>query len=115
MKIKLIKLHSEPEIFKPIDFHDGVNFIMGEKVEEDVKKGKKTNGVGKSMCAEFIDFCLLKTTSSSRVMKIPLDKFSDDTQIVLDLEINEQSVRIVRTKNKPENPIIEAAVSIRCL
>lgn len=106
MKIKLIKLHSVPEIFKPIEFHGGVNFIMGEKVEEDVKKGKKTNGVGKSMCAEFIDFCLLKTTSSSRVMKIPVDKFPDDTQIILDLEINGQSVRIVRTKNKPENPII---------
>jgi len=43
MKIKLLKLHSEPEIFKPIVFNSGLNFIMGEKVVEDVKKGKKTN------------------------------------------------------------------------
>lgn len=106
MRIKLLKLHSDPEIFKPIVFNDGVNLIMGEKVEENIKKGKKTNGVGKSMCSEFINFCLLKSTDGSRVMKIPLDKFSEDTQIILDLEINDQNIRVIRTKEKPENPII---------
>ena len=106
MKIKLIKLYSSPEIFKPIEFHDGLNFIMGEKVDENVKKGKKTNGVGKSMCSEFIDFCLLKSASSSRVMKIPVDKLPEDTKIILDLEINNQSIQIIRTKEKPEKPII---------
>jgi uncharacterized protein YydD (DUF2326 family) len=106
MRIRLLKLHSEPEIFKPIEFNDGINLIMGEKVEENVKKGNKTNGVGKSMCSEFINFCLLKSTSSSRVMKIPLDKFPEDTQIILDLEINNKNIRIIRTKEKPNNPII---------
>lgn len=80
---------------------------MGEKVEEeDVKKGKKTNGVGKSMCMEFIDFCLLRDTNKSRVMKIPLVKFSEDTQIILNLEINGHNICIIRTKHRPENPII---------
>lgn len=107
MRIKLLKLHSSPEIFKPIEFDDGINLIMGEKVkEENVKKGRKTNGVGKSLSVEFINFCLLKKTIDSRVMKIPLDKFSEDTQIILDLEINSQYLRIIRTKDKPENPII---------
>ncbi|NTV41099.1 MAG: DUF2326 domain-containing protein [Candidatus Moranbacteria bacterium] len=107
MRIKLLKLHSSPEIFKPIEFQDGINLIMGEKVETDnVKKGKKTNGVGKSLSVEFINFCLLKTGSNSRVMKIPFDKFSDGTQIILDLEINSQNLRIIRTKGNPENPTI---------
>jgi len=107
MRIKLIKLYSSPEIFKPIEFQDGVNLIMGEKVEGAViKKGKKTNGVGKSLCVEFINFCLLKSAAGSRVLKIPLDKFSDDTQIMLDLEINGKPLVIIRTKDKPENPII---------
>lgn len=107
MKIKLIKLYSSPEIFKPIEFQDGINLIMGEKVDgANIKKGKKTNGVGKSLCIEFINFCLLKSTASSRVSKIPLDKFYDDTKIMLDLEINSRPLTIIRTKDKPENPII---------
>ncbi|NQU87743.1 MAG: hypothetical protein HQ541_18485, partial [Mariniphaga sp.] len=107
MRIQLFKLHSDPKIFKPIEFSDGINLVMGEKVKVDnVKRGKKTNGVGKSLCVEFINFCLLKKTKDSRVMKIPLDKFSEDTQIILDLEINGQGLRITRTKEKPENPMI---------
>jgi len=67
MKIKLFKLYSSPKIFDPIKFDDGVNLIMGEKVENSaiIKKGKKTNGVGKSMCVEFINFCLLKKSENS--------------------------------------------------
>ncbi|EKE06241.1 MAG: hypothetical protein ACD_19C00032G0003 [uncultured bacterium] len=107
MRIKLLRLYSSPEIFKSIDFTDGINLIMGEKVEnESVKKGKKTNGVGKSMCIEFINFCLLKKTSDSRVSKIPLDKFMEDTQIILDLEINSNFLKIIRTKHKSNNPVI---------
>jgi uncharacterized protein YydD (DUF2326 family) len=107
MKIKLLKLYSSPEIFKTIEFQDGINLIMGEKVgDANVKKGKKTNGVGKSLSVEFINFCLLKSTANSRVSKIPLDKFYDDTQIILDLEINSQPITIIRTKDKPENPTI---------
>lgn len=109
MKIKLLKLYSLPEIFKTIEFQDGINLIMGEKVgDSKVKKGKKTNGVGKSLSIEFINFCLLKSTSNSRVSKIPLDKFYDSTQIMLDLEINSQPLTIIRTKEKPENPTIIA-------
>lgn len=107
MRIKLLRLYSSPEIFKPIEFGDGINLIMGEKVEDEgVKKGKKTNGVGKSMCVEFINFCLLKKTLDSRVSKIPLDKFAEDTQIILDLEINSNILKIIRTKQNPDNPTI---------
>lgn len=54
--IKINKLYSEPEIFTPISFDFGVNIIMGEKSE----KTNKKIGVGKSVCIEFINFCLLK-------------------------------------------------------
>lgn len=105
MKIKLISLQSIPEVFKPISFHDGINLIMGEKVEEDnVKRGKKTNGVGKSLCIDFINFGLLKR--SGRVAKIPEEKLPKDTKIILDLEINSKNIRIIRTIEKSENPII---------
>ena len=69
--ILLKKLYTEPEYFEPIIFDTGVNIIIGDKSD----KSKKTNGVGKSMCIEFINFCLLKSKDSSRVMKIPENKF----------------------------------------
>lgn len=107
MKIKLLQLHSEPEIFKPIIFHDGINLIMGEKVEDSAeKKAKKTNGVGKTLSIEFLNYCLLKSAEHSRVSKIPIDKLPEDVKIILDLEINFQRIQIVRTRGKAENPII---------
>lgn len=107
MRIKLNRLYSEPQVFEPIFFRNGVNLILGEKVgEQNVKKGKKTNGVGKSMCVEFINFCLLKSKTNSRVSKIPEDKLSEDTKIILDLEINSKAITIIRTKKNPDKPTI---------
>lgn len=108
--IKLVKLYSLPEVFKPIDFTDGINLILGEKVSAEkvkTRKDRKTNGVGKSMSIEFINFCLLKDAKDSRVMKIPLDKLSEDVKIKLDLLINNKKVTITRTKEEHEKPIIE--------
>lgn len=108
--IKLVKLYSLPEVFKPISFKDGINLILGEKVSTEkvkTRKDKKTNGVGKSMSIEFINFCLLKDAKDSRVMKIPLNKLSEDVKIKLDLLINNKKITITRTKQEHEKPIIE--------
>ena len=108
--IKLIKLYSIPQTFDPIEFKDGINLILGEKVSEsktETRKDRKTNGVGKSMSVEFINFCLFKGEDSSRVMKIPFDKFAYDTKICLDLTINSKKVTIERTIDEPDKPSIE--------
>lgn len=102
--IRLFKLYSTPLIFEPISFEMGVNLILGEKVDETTSGNRKTNGVGKSMSIEFINFCLLKKAEDSRVMKIPDDVLSNDTQIILDLEINKKLITIIRTKGNPNNP-----------
>lgn len=107
--IRLLKLYSHPQKFIPIEFTDGINLILGEKVTEGemkTRKDRKTNGVGKSMCIEFINFCLLKDADSSRVMKIPFDKFPDETAIKLDLRIGERRVTISRTKKDSNKPLI---------
>lgn len=109
--IKLLKLYSVPESFTPITFDSGINLILGEKVPEEeakTRKDRKTNGVGKSMCIEFINFCLMKDSGSSRVMKIPFDKFADDIKIKLDLSVGEQKITIVRSKSESEKPVIES-------
>ncbi len=103
--IRLFKLYSIPSVFEPISFEMGVNLILGEKADESTSGNRKTNGVGKSMSIEFINFCLLKKKEDSRVMKIPNDILSNDTQIILDLEINKKPISIIRTKGKPDNPV----------
>ncbi|HYC34559.1 MAG TPA: DUF2326 domain-containing protein [Candidatus Paceibacterota bacterium] len=108
--IKLKKLYSIPQTFDPIEFRGGINLILGEKVSEEktvTRKDRKTNGVGKSMSVEFINFCLFKGADSSRVMKIPFDKFAYETRICLDLLINHQKVTIERTIHEPDKPSIE--------
>ncbi|OQX97077.1 MAG: hypothetical protein B6I24_09960 [Bacteroidetes bacterium 4572_128] len=100
--IILKKLYTEPEYFKPIQFNTGVNLIIGDKSD----KSKKTNGVGKSICVEFINFCLLKGKKDSRVMKIPDNDFPLDTKIILDIKINDIELSIIRKRDKLDNVLI---------
>ncbi|WP_203255949.1 DUF2326 domain-containing protein [Hyunsoonleella ulvae] len=102
--IKINKLYSEPEIFTPISFDFGVNIIMGEKSE----KTNKKIGVGKSICIEFINFCLLKRISDSRLNLIP-KKNADiiESQIKLDFDFNNKRVIISRSISNPEQVSIE--------
>lgn len=107
--IRINKLYSSPNLFESIEFHNGVNLILGEKVKkpkDEKRKNKKTNGVGKSMSVEFINFALLKDENDSRVMKIPLDKIPKDFKVKLDLTINSQKITIERNWHQPDKPII---------
>ncbi|MCH8493888.1 MAG: DUF2326 domain-containing protein [Idiomarina sp.] len=99
--LQIKKLYSEPEIFEPITFEDGFNLIVGEKTEDNVK----TNGVGKSLVIEFINYALLKRHSDSRVSLIPKKDLSRDTAICLDFELNGHSItskRIIKDHDCPE-------------
>ena len=53
-RIRINRLYSENDIFEAIPFHDGVNIILGEKYDDSLVRGRKTNGVGKSMSMEFL-------------------------------------------------------------
>lgn len=97
--IWLIRLYSAPEIFDPITFESGLNLILGEVSEG----SNKTNGVGKSICIEFLNFCLLKRPSDSRVTLIPNTVLDQSAVISLDLKINDQLITISRSIKSPEN------------
>ncbi|MBM6645851.1 DUF2326 domain-containing protein [Bacillus sp. RIT 809] len=105
-RIKLKKLYSCPEIFEPIIFEDGVNIILGERSDASTIRGRKTNGVGKSMSIEFLNFCLLKKYSDSRIKLIPNDVLKDDVLIKLDMEIGDVALTICRNRGEQEKPII---------
>lgn len=96
--IRLQRLYTEPHYFEPIIFTDGINLIIGDKSEG----SRKTNGVGKTMCIEFINFCLLKDKKDSRVVKIPEKQFPLDVKIILDLQINNTQLSVIRTLENPD-------------
>lgn len=100
--IKIERLYTEPEYFKPIKFETGINLIIGDRTEGN----PKTNGVGKSMCIEFINYCLLKQQKGSRIDKIPKTQFPLGVKIMLDLVINGNQFTIVRTREKSEEVLI---------
>ena len=57
--MRLIKLSSNLENFKTVDFKKGLNIIIGERTNPENKDTKDSyNGVGKSLLIEIIHFCL---------------------------------------------------------
>jgi hypothetical protein len=100
--LQIKKLYSDPEVFDPIIFKDGFNLILGETTEGNVK----TNGVGKSMAVEFINYALLKRHNDSRVSLIPKASLSRDTTICLDFELNGHTVTSKRVINDQECPTL---------
>lgn len=104
-RICLEKLSSENGVFDEIIFHDGINLILGEKYDDSSINGRKTNGVGKSMCIEFIDFTFLCDYSKSRIAKIPKEVLPEEEDIILELTIGEESVTIKRNRKNQEKPI----------
>lgn len=105
-RIRLNRLYSENNVFEEISFHDGVNIILGEKYDDSSVKGRKTNGVGKSMCIEFLDFCFLSDYDKSRVAKIPKEVFQLEENVILDLDIGAETIIIKRNREQADQPVI---------
>lgn len=82
---------------------------MGEKYNANTVKGRKTNGVGKSMCIEFLDFCFLSDYKKTRIYKIPEETFPLDEYVILDLDIGGEQITIKRNRKQAERPIIVRA------
>ncbi|MDC3221621.1 DUF2326 domain-containing protein [Gammaproteobacteria bacterium] len=100
--LKVHKLYSEPELFDPIEFLDGINLILGETDNS----SKKTNGVGKSLSIEFLNYCLLKDFTDNRIARIPHDAFSHDALICLDFSIHGKFITSKRSIRKHESPLL---------
>lgn len=105
-RIRLNRLYSENNFFEEIIFHDGVNIILGEKYDDRSVKGRKTNGVGKSMSIEFLDFCFLNDYDKSRIVKIPKEVFPVEENVILDLDIGLEAITIKRNRKQADKPII---------
>ena len=80
--MKLIQLSSSDVRFKPINFEDGLNIIVGQKILKNDKK-KTSNGIGKSLSLICIDYLLGKGTQSKEIKK--LKALLEKEQIILSL------------------------------
>ena len=98
-------LYTEPATIKPIRFKDGVNVILGESDET----SSKNNGVGKSLCIEFINFALLKKRSESRVSRIPVQVFDPATFICVQFTLYGVTYTIKRSLAEAEQPRLVTA------
>jgi uncharacterized protein YydD (DUF2326 family) len=105
-RIRINKLSSENNIFDEIIFRDGVNLILGEKYDDTTSQGRKTNGVGKSMSIEFLNFGLLCEYEKSRISRIPEEVLAAEEDIILNLRIGDEDVSIRRNKKKHDKPVI---------
>ena len=104
-RVRINKLSSEKNTFDEINFHDGINLILGEKYDDSRIQGRKTNGVGKSMCIEFLDFGFLSDYDKSRIARIPEDVFPLEEDVILDLTIGTENVIIRRNRKNHAKPI----------
>ncbi|WP_108461410.1 DUF2326 domain-containing protein [Devosia naphthalenivorans] len=100
MRIEL--LYTEPATIEPIEFGDGVNVVLGESDDT----SSKNNGVGKSLCIEFINFALLKKKSDSRVSKIPKEAFDPATFVCVRFMLHGEVYTIKRSLSEAEQPRI---------
>jgi uncharacterized protein YydD (DUF2326 family) len=110
------KLFFEPSSYKntelqTITLESGLNFIVGEKSTKlhNEKENQKMNSVGKSLCIEAINFCLLKTAHESRIMKIPDIDLDSKIYFCLELEIekdNQITTIIIKRNRTEKDPIL---------
>lgn len=98
--IRLDRLYSTPAVFDEITFTSGVNLILGEPSEHNAK----TNGVGKSIAIEFLNFGPLSKYSTSRVSKIPEEVFPVDVEVRVDVTINGKSLTICISREGESSP-----------
>lgn len=100
MKVRLVKLYSENDSFRTIDFKPGINLITGQKsTDSDGNvKSKKMNGVGKTLSIELINFCLFKN-NNSKVFRINDLYLAKNEFIYLHILVDDKDVIIGRTKS----------------
>ncbi|MGC0789163.1 AAA family ATPase [Pantoea agglomerans] len=101
--MKINKLYTKPETFTPVRFFAGINLIIGEPNPT----SDKTNGVGKTLLIEFINFCLFKEYNHSRISKIPSSSYPSETTICLDIEIDGTEYTIERNIKNHNEPKIK--------
>lgn len=100
----LKKLYTEPEIFPPVKFKMGINYIYGYKdtrTPEDAKKSLNT--IGKSTFLDLVNFALLSkfNKTNERLYAGKVAGILKDVSVLLDFSIDKDLFTIRRSFEKP--------------
>lgn len=87
----LHKLYLEPQVFEPVEFKTGINFVYAKK---DSSQGS-LNGVGKSLLLNLVDFCLL-STESEHIKSAKANNDLEQSFAVLEFYVDEELYIIKR-------------------
>ncbi|HIF5960191.1 TPA: DUF2326 domain-containing protein [Vibrio parahaemolyticus] len=93
--MKISKIYSnQPHIFKPIEFNDGFNVIIGEIRLHD-NQDKDSHNLGKSKLAELIDFGFLKKRRKESFLFKHMSRFSEFV-FFFEIKLNDGSYLTIR-------------------
>ena len=100
--MRLISLAANKETFRAVNFNKtGASFILAKQDNpENSDKSKTYNGVGKSLLASLIDFCLGAGTNS-KITK-SLQSALPEWHFILKFEIDSRPYTVIRQANTPK-------------
>ncbi len=90
--MKLIQIYSNNAIFKPIQFNDGISFVLSN-----------AHSVGKTKLLNLIDYCLLKDKPSF----LKLNQFKDvsDLEFYLEIKVSNEFITVKRAINSSRTSV----------
>ena len=97
--MKLLQLTSSDSRFQTLNFKEGLNIIVGQKILKEDKK-KTSNGIGKSLALICIDFMLGKSTASKEVKKLKEIMKKENITLSLSFEHDNKIYNIDRNHNE---------------
>lgn len=95
--VTLSQIYSETNLFLPVEFHPGINIILGKYSDGE----RSVNGIGKSTLIRLIDFALL---SSSKDWAGSKTNFLRDQNhsVSLEFQVNKVDYKITRLFRTPD-------------
>ena len=97
------KIYSSTSLIDSVDFHGGINLIVGKYSQD--KNTSGINGIGKSSLVRLIDYCFISDSAEKIFQHKKYDFLRDEKHsITLEFKVQRDNISITRTF-KNDDPI----------